>query len=246
MKRTLGWTMNIMLIWLLVLLCALFLLPRFGGWRFDTVLSGSMEPALPVGGVVAIKPVEPDDISAGDIIAFYLEETIVTHRVIEVINGQSEPSFTTKGDANEDADFTPVSASNVIGKVIFATPHLGYLTAFVKTRLGFMIAILLPGLALIAVELKNIWQVVLGGDKASPRPMTIGSPKAEEEAAAMEMARTADELIVTAKPVNQWPGSQYTKVSILSRACLIDKILITIAIIVLASIIMLAISFLEF
>jgi len=36
----------------------------------DAVLSGSMEPALPLGGVVFIKPVEPADIGPGSIIAY--------------------------------------------------------------------------------------------------------------------------------------------------------------------------------
>lgn len=161
MKRALGWVVNIILIWLLVIVVALFLLPQFGGWRFDVVFTGSMEPELNVGGVVLIKPVEPLDIIPGDIIAYHSGEEIVTHRVIEVVTSGGGPSFITKGDANEDPDPLPVAATSVVGRAVFDVPYLGYLSAFVKTRLGFLLTIILPGLAIIGLELKNMWQLVL-------------------------------------------------------------------------------------
>lgn len=186
MKRVLGWVVNIILIWLVVVVVTLFLLPRFGGWRFDAILSGSMEPALPVGGVVFIKPVEAADIEVGDIIAYGSPEALITHRVIDVIDQAGEPSFVTKGDASEDPDITPVSASAVVGKVIFDVPYLGYLADFVKTRLGFILAVLVPGLVIIGLELKNMWQVVLRGGKAKAKPETIAPVK-------LNRASTADD-----------------------------------------------------
>jgi len=175
-KRALGWVVNIIIIWLLVIVIALFLLPRFGGWRFDAVLSGSMEPALPLGGVVFIKPVEPADIGPGSIIAYRSGEPLITHRVVDVI-AESELSFITKGDANESPDLSPVPAASVVGRVVFDVPYLGYLAAFVKTPLGFLLAIILPGLAIIGLELKNMWRVVLKKETASD------SPQAESKAA---------------------------------------------------------------
>jgi signal peptidase len=178
MKRALGWVVNIILIWLLIIVITLFLLPRFSGWRFDAILSGSMEPALPLGGVVAIKPVEPVDISTGDIIAYRSGKVLVTHRVVELlISGGGEPSFVTKGDANQDPDLSPVPASSVVGKAVFDIPYLGYLAAFIKTRLGFLLTIFLPGLAIIALELKNMWQAVLKEDRGKAKPEAIPPPK---------------------------------------------------------------------
>ncbi len=176
MKRALGWAVNIILIWLIVIIVALFLLPRFGGWRFDAVLSGSMEPALPLGGVVFIKPVAPADIATGDIIAYRSGEVLITHRIVGVID-ESELSFITKGDANQSPDLSPVPAASVVGRVIFDVPYLGYLAASVKTPLGFLLAIFLPGLAIIGLELKNMWQVVLKKETAR------ASPQAESKAA---------------------------------------------------------------
>lgn len=166
MKRMLSWLVNLILIWLLLVVVAIFILPRFGNWRFDAVLSGSMEPALRVGGVVVVKPVEIPNIRVGDIIAYHSGESMITHRVIEVINGQAEPSFVTKGDANEDPDMSPVSASSVGGKVVFDVPYLGYLASFIKTRLGFILAIFVPALAIISLELRNLWRVYLRRSRA--------------------------------------------------------------------------------
>ena len=165
MKRVLGWVTSIALIWVFIMVATLFLLPRFGSWRFDAVLSGSMEPALSVGGVVVAKPVQPSDIGIGDIITFHSGETLVTHRIVEMINGQGQVSFITKGDANEEPDLSPVAAENVVGKVVFKMPFLGYLTSFVKTRLGLITTIFIPGLGIIILELKNMWQVVNAKEK---------------------------------------------------------------------------------
>lgn len=176
MKRVLGWVVNIILIWLIVVVVAFFLLPRFGGWRFDAVLSGSMEPALPLGGVVFIKPVETDEIIVGDIIAYSSGDLLITHRVVNVIDQAGEPTFVTKGDAVEDPDLTPVPASAVVGKVIFDIPYLGYLADFVKTRLGFILTIFLPGLAIIGLELRSLWQGVFKKDRAKARPQAEAVP----------------------------------------------------------------------
>jgi len=120
--------------------------------------------------------VEPADIGPGSIIAYRSGEPLITHRVVDVID-ESELSFITKGDANQSPDLSPVPAASVVGKVIFDVPYLGYLAAFVKTPLGFLLAIFLPGLAIIGLELKNMWQVVLKKETAR------ASPQAESKAA---------------------------------------------------------------
>jgi signal peptidase len=137
-----------------------FLAPRFG-WRVDTVYSGSMEPELKVGGVVVTRPVEAEEIRIGDIITFHspLNEKMTSHKVIAVEKG-SPFYFRTKGDANEDSDSFEVPAQNVVGKICFHIPYLGYATHFIKTPLGLLLTLCLPGLVIIAMELRNIWRVL--------------------------------------------------------------------------------------
>ena len=138
----------------------IFLVPRFG-WRVDAVFSGSMEPQLKVGGMVVTRPVAAEEIKAGDIITFYSPQggQLTSHRVMAVEDGSSF-YFRTKGDANEDADPFIVPAENVVGKVRFHIPYLGYATQFVKTRLGLLLTLCLPGLIITVMEVRNIWRVV--------------------------------------------------------------------------------------
>jgi signal peptidase len=137
-----------------------FLAPHFG-WRVDTVYSSSMEPELKVGGLVITRPVAGESIEVGNIITFYspLNQQLTSHKVIAVEEG-SPPYFRTKGDANEDGDSFLVPAQNVVGKVCFHIPYLGYVVHFIKTPLGLVLTLCLPGLVIIAMELRNIWQVL--------------------------------------------------------------------------------------
>jgi signal peptidase len=154
--KNFGWAVVILFMTAAALI---FLAPRFG-WRVDAVFSGSMEPGLKLGGVVVTRPVEAEEIKAGDIITFYspLNERLMSHRVIAVEHG-SGWHFQTKGDANEDADPFVVPAENMVGKVCLHLPYFGYVNQFVKTPLGLLLLICTPGLVVIVMEIRNIWRV---------------------------------------------------------------------------------------
>jgi len=124
-----------------------------GDTLYEPVFTGSMEPAVPVGSVAVIKPVDPNTLQKGDIICFKLSgPTSITHRIINITN----EGFITKGDANEDPDTWIVKKENIIGKLIFTIPYVGYLGYFVKTPLGFLILIIIPATLLIILEIRNI------------------------------------------------------------------------------------------
>ena len=104
-------------------------IPRLLGYDTYNVTSGSMEPALPVGSVIYVEAVEPDKVQVGDIIAYYVDSTVVTHRVVEnrIIGGE----YITKGDANEMEDFSSVQYRDLVGRVRYHVPLLGgYLMIF--------------------------------------------------------------------------------------------------------------------
>ena len=128
--------------------------PLAGDTHYLVVRTGSMEPALPVGSVVIIKSVDTETLKKGDIICFKLlqEQPFVTHRIIEITyNG-----FITQGDVNENPDSFTVEKKDVIGRVVFSIPYLGYLNHFVNTPLGFTLLIILPATIIIAEEIRNI------------------------------------------------------------------------------------------
>ncbi len=142
------------------LVIILLLIPLFyfgyqiysGELQFKTVLSGSMSPTINAGDVVLISGINPEEIKEQDIITFREGETFTTHRVVEIVNN----TFRTKGDANEDPDTKLVKTEQVVGKVVFTIPFLGYFGHFVRTIPGFLIFILIPGILIIYSEIKKI------------------------------------------------------------------------------------------
>lgn len=135
--------------------------PHFG-WRVDAVSSGSMEPQLKHGSLVVTRPVEPETIVIGDMITFRpiaAGEDQITHRVVG-IGHSSSLHFQTKGDACENPDPFTVPARNLIGKICFHVPYLGYVTEFLKTPLGFTVAVAIPGVIVVAVYVTSLWQAL--------------------------------------------------------------------------------------
>lgn len=141
-----------------ILVCiGIFVAPKLGA-QLDIVYGGSMEPAIKLGSVAVIQEVNPQHISVGDVITYRSStgsNMVTTHRVLEVINGESL-SFHTKGDANENADVYTVPAENVVGRVWMSVPYAGYFMDFIKKPLGFGLLIGLPALLVILMELRNI------------------------------------------------------------------------------------------
>ena len=86
--------------------------PQYMGYQIYDVVSGSMEPTVPVGSIIYVKEAEPSSIKKGDIIAFQSGESIVMHRVVD--NKIVEGTFTTKGDANPSEDMNEVPYANLI------------------------------------------------------------------------------------------------------------------------------------
>lgn len=118
---------------------------RLIGLHPYTVLSGSMEPTYHTGSLIYVKSVDPFELKSGDVITFMLdEETLATHRIVEVVPDAEDPStvrFVTKGDANDFEDGSMVHYKNVVGTPIFTIPYLGYLATFVQNPPGLYVAI---------------------------------------------------------------------------------------------------------
>jgi len=150
-----------LIVLLMIIALFTFLAPHFG-WRVDAVLSGSMEPELTVGGIVITRPVQANEIQVGDIITFYAPQNqkLTSHRVIESVDSSSF-YFLTKGDANEDPDPALIPYVNIVGRVCFHFPYLGYINQSARSFPGFLLTLCLPGLIIIIIELRNIWQILV-------------------------------------------------------------------------------------
>ena len=93
---------------------------NYFGYRILEIASGSMEPTLSKNDIVLVK-VNTKDIKNNDIISYIGEkDAVITHRVIRV----EKDKLIVKGDAN-NTDDSPISKSQVIGKVVHVYPNLG-------------------------------------------------------------------------------------------------------------------------
>ncbi len=127
-----------------VFICTILLLlpialPRMMGYSTYNVVSGSMEPEIPVGSIILVKPVDCLELKEGDIIAFNRENIVVCHRVVD--NNTFEGKLSTKGDANDTEDFGILTYSDVIGLVEHHYPVLGSIGAYVSTASGKLLIV---------------------------------------------------------------------------------------------------------
>lgn len=135
--------------------------PQIFGYQFKTVLSGSMEPEIKTGSVVAIKNTDtPTSFNKGDVITFQTEDDLlITHRIVEVEQGGQ--SYVTKGDANDVPDEKSVLAENIIGYYTdFTIPYLGYILHFTNTSEGAALLLIIPGIFLLLYSIVTFWQVI--------------------------------------------------------------------------------------
>ena len=165
---------------MLVIVGALVLLlaPRLLGANLLVVLSQSMEPAIPMGSIVVSQPnTAADEIDVGDVITFNAlgpngDLALITHRVVEVLGSGSGVRFRTQGDAVEDPDMTLVSSSNLVGRVWLSLPLAGYMIAFIRTPVGYLVLIGLPALLLILSE----WRVSFRSMREEERQRPVQVP----------------------------------------------------------------------
>ncbi len=133
------------------------------------VQSGSMEPAIKTASIVVTLPSET--YSQGEVITFQAGghsrpeafskggKNIVTHRIQAKLypsGATSPPIYKTAGDANEDFDNWDVANSDIIGKVVFSVPYIGYVADFAKKPQGFILLVIIPATIIIYEELKSI------------------------------------------------------------------------------------------
>lgn len=118
-----------------IILAAPLTVPRIMGYEVYEVVSGSMEPEIPVDSVCYVKPVAPEQLAEGEVIAFLKSESdVVVHRV--VYNKTSLGELVTKGDNNNVEDPDPVPYAAVIGRVEMHLPLVGRFMALYASTVG--------------------------------------------------------------------------------------------------------------
>jgi len=119
---------------LLVLLIGLFGLGAAavisGNYQVRPVLSGSMTPGLPIGGVVVTERVPVSELQVRDVIVFHRPdkpEELVVHRITSLTASDAGPIIQTQGDANTVPDPWKVSLRDSTAyRAVFSVPLIGY------------------------------------------------------------------------------------------------------------------------
>ena len=117
--------------------------PSIFGYKPFVVLSGSMEKTINKGDLIFVKKVDAKSLKQKDIIAFRnADNTVTTHRIVEVIKSANKTCYKTKGDNNNDID-QEITCSNLVeGKYVSKIAKLGSVIIFVQEPMGFTIMML--------------------------------------------------------------------------------------------------------
>lgn len=178
-------------------------LSLFGNRQF-VVESGSMEPKIKTGSVV-VDQTGPD-YKVGDVITFRVagSKDTITHRIVGIKpDNQGAIFYQVKGDANAAPDTNLVAKDNVVGKVAFSIPYIGYLINYIKTPPGLALFIIIPAAILIYHELVNI-NSEIAKLRASKR-------KVRAEVEKIESALETEKQKITRSVAKTSKGKQGTK-----------------------------------
>ena len=100
--------------------------PNVFGYKPFIVLSGSMETKIHVGDMIITKMIDPSTLNIDDVIAFRdNENTVTTHRIIDMVEKDGVKYFVTKGDNNTSQDKNLVEYEDVEGIYVGRIPYVG-------------------------------------------------------------------------------------------------------------------------
>ena len=99
--------------------------PNLFGYKALTIVSGSMEPALNIGDLIIIKEINKNQIKKEDIISFHENDSIVTHRIIGIVEEDGKELYQTKGDNNNSVDEKLVKYEEIEGVYSFKIKGIG-------------------------------------------------------------------------------------------------------------------------
>ncbi|MCC8909152.1 signal peptidase I [Curtobacterium sp. GD1] len=121
----------------------LIVVPKATGSTPLTVLTQSMDPTLPPGTLLVVRPTPVEDIRVGDVVTYQItsgQPAVISHRVVSVASSSDgSRTFTLKGDNNALADPAPVTAAQVRGVVWYSLPDIGLVNQLVNGSRSWLV-----------------------------------------------------------------------------------------------------------
>lgn len=171
--------------------------PRIGKTMPLIVLTDSMYPEIKSGDVIVCREVDPEDIEVGDVISFYDPAgngtSVVTHKVIEIVEEDGERLFRTRGTNNNTDDRLPVHEDKVIAEYTGTRiPAAGNIAIFMQSTAGLIVCVIVPIVLFVGYDIlrRRLYEKNKADD--------VEALKAELEA--LKKMQTAEKADETAEP----------------------------------------------
>lgn len=131
--------------------------PSILGYKILQVMSGSMSGEFETEDTIIIRQIKNEsEIKIGDIITFKVDEnTLVTHRVVEIVKNENDTEYVTKGDANNSVDTQKVKFKDIEGKYLFKTIILGKIIKIIQSPIGINFVLILPVLIIAIIVIND-------------------------------------------------------------------------------------------
>ncbi len=126
-------------LWIIPLLLLILFVSGVFQYKPMAILSNSMYPIFQRGDIVISQKITQNNIKQlkkYDIIEYKLDNRIITHRIIHIDKQDGNTLYTTMGDNNNIPDLRKVKEDQVIAKVIFSIPKIGYPSVFLNDLLN--------------------------------------------------------------------------------------------------------------
>lgn len=113
------------------------------GYSYYNILTTSMQSTIPQGSFILVKETPAEELQVGDDITFFKNaDTIVTHRIIGIqanYEDSGQYGFRTQGTDNLNPDKEITYEGNVIGKVVFHIPRLGFVLEYLANNIWLIV-----------------------------------------------------------------------------------------------------------
>jgi signal peptidase I len=144
------WAVNVTLAAVILAFGAAAAAVLSGNYQVRPVLSASMTPGLPVGGVVVTQRVPTSTLKVRDVIVFAKPGgagDLIVHRIIALKRTSGQLQVRTQGDANPAADpWTASLRGTTAYRAVGSLPFLGYAAVWAHGPSGRQAALLGAGL----------------------------------------------------------------------------------------------------
>lgn len=131
--------------------------PSIGGVFPLIVLTDSMQPEIKSGDLIICHTTSADEVQVNEIISFFDPEgngtSIVTHRVVEILQEEDGIFFRTRGDNNNTDDQELVPEENLVGIYRMRIAGVGHVAMFMQSTTGLVVCVVFPILLLVGYDI---------------------------------------------------------------------------------------------